>query len=63
LLPLHFGWQFAPINSIPEIALASFPGSGVTWFRQLVEGATGIFTNSVYKDEVAIYPEGTVNNV
>lgn len=31
-------------------ALASYPGSGNTWLRYLIEGATGIFTGSRYKD-------------
>lgn len=31
-------------------ALASFPGSGNTWLRYLLQQATGIFTGSVYKD-------------
>ncbi|RXG58381.1 WSC domain-containing protein 2 [Armadillidium vulgare] len=30
--------------------LASFPGSGNTWTRYLIEAATGIFTGSVFKD-------------
>ena len=34
----------------PPIALASFPGSGNTWLRHMIEGATGIFTGSRYKD-------------
>ncbi|KAJ6635427.1 WSCD family member [Pseudolycoriella hygida] len=32
------------------IALASFPGSGNTWLRYLLQQATGIYTGSVYKD-------------
>ncbi len=28
--------------------MTSFPGSGVTWTRQLIEGVTGIYTGSVY---------------
>ncbi|CAH1118724.1 unnamed protein product [Phaedon cochleariae] len=32
------------------IALASFPGSGNTWLRYLLQQATGLFTGSVYKD-------------
>ncbi|KAL3271373.1 hypothetical protein HHI36_021857 [Cryptolaemus montrouzieri] len=32
------------------IALASFPGSGNTWVRYLLQQATGILTGSVYKD-------------
>merc|ERR1711936_70942 len=30
--------------------LASYPGSGSTWVRYLIEGATGVFTGSIYKD-------------
>jgi len=33
------------------IALASFPGSGNTWTRTLLEQATGIYTGSIYRDE------------
>ena len=32
------------------IALASYPGSGNTWLRYLIEGAGGVFTGSRYKD-------------
>ncbi|GFT14499.1 WSCD family member AGAP003962 [Nephila pilipes] len=34
----------------PMIALVSFPGSGNTWIRFLVQQATGILTGSVYRD-------------
>lgn len=34
----------------PIPALASFPGSGNTWLRYLLQQATGILTGSVYKD-------------
>ncbi|KAK5638174.1 hypothetical protein RI129_012469 [Pyrocoelia pectoralis] len=34
----------------PPVALASFPGSGNTWLRYLLQQATGIYTGSVYKD-------------
>lgn len=34
------------------IALASFPGSGNTWLRHLIETAGGIYSGSVYDDEV-----------
>lgn len=34
----------------PTIALASFPGSGNTWLRYLLQQATGFYTGSVYKD-------------
>jgi hypothetical protein len=33
---------------LPKWPLTSFPGSGVTWTRQLIEGVTGIYTGSVY---------------
>ncbi len=33
--------QFAKNKTRPKWALTSFPGSGVTWTRQLIEGATG----------------------
>lgn len=32
------------------VALASFPGSGNTWVRGLLEKATGICTGSIYCD-------------
>ena len=34
----------------PVVALASFPGSGNTWLRYLLQQATGLLTGSVYKD-------------
>nr|XP_039267939.1 WSC domain-containing protein 2-like [Styela clava] len=33
-----------------KIALATFPGSGNTWMRYLIESATGIYTGSKYGD-------------
>lgn len=33
-----------------SVALASFPGSGNTWLRYLLQQATGVLTGSVYKD-------------
>ncbi|KAF4520044.1 hypothetical protein B566_EDAN008332 [Ephemera danica] len=32
------------------VALVSFPGSGNTWVRYLIQQATGVYTGSVYKD-------------
>ena len=37
-------------SSGERVALASFPGSGSTWSRTLLEQATGIYTGSVYCD-------------
>ncbi|KAK4327314.1 hypothetical protein Pmani_002255 [Petrolisthes manimaculis] len=36
---------------VDPVRLVSFPCSGNTWFRYLVESATGIFTGSVYNDK------------
>ncbi|XP_077995802.1 sialate:O-sulfotransferase 2-like [Glandiceps talaboti] len=37
-------------GSMPLVALASFPGSGNTWVRHLIERSTGIYTGSFYTD-------------
>ncbi|CAG7733247.1 unnamed protein product [Allacma fusca] len=44
-VPIHFREE-----SGPAVALASFPGSGNTWLRYLLQLSTGILTGSVYKD-------------
>jgi len=38
------------INGSRVVALSSYPGSGNTWARMLLEQATGIFTGSIYCD-------------
>lgn len=46
----------SPLRYIPieqrhnKTALASFPGSGNTWLRYLLQQVTGILTGSVYND-------------
>ena len=45
LTDMHF------INGTRVITLVSFPGSGNTWTRLLLEQVTGIFTGSIYCDE------------
>ncbi|XP_023713195.1 WSC domain-containing protein 2-like isoform X1 [Cryptotermes secundus] len=42
--------HFARQKSLPMTALVSFPGSGNTWVRYLLETASGVFTGSVYID-------------
>jgi len=46
--------EFTISHMVPKCreptALASYPGSGNTWLRYLIEGATGFFTGSRYKD-------------
>ncbi|BFZ18265.1 hypothetical protein BsWGS_21304 [Bradybaena similaris] len=41
--------QFSRL-SLPATGLASFPGSGNTWVRYLIQEATGILTGSEYND-------------
>merc|ERR1719431_872046 len=43
--------RFARVSSLPVRALVSYPGSGNTWVRYLVEGATGIYTGSIFNDK------------
>lgn len=38
-------------QKLPIVALSSFPGSGNTWVRHLVQQISGIYTGSVYKDQ------------
>ena len=45
LSDMHF------INGTRVITLVSFPGSGNTWTRLLLEQATGIFTGSIFCDQ------------
>ncbi|XP_071946552.1 sialate:O-sulfotransferase 2-like [Antedon mediterranea] len=42
--------EMRPPNTMPLVSLASFPGSGNTWVRYLIERATGIYTGSYYND-------------
>ena len=57
-----FKKQLAEKDSLPKWALTSFPGSGVTWTRQLIEGVTGIYTGSVYlSDPLPVKPQSSSN--
>ena len=42
----------SPNKSRNLTALVSFPGSGNTWVRQLLEEVTGVYTGSIYCDSV-----------
>ncbi|KAJ8035585.1 WSC domain-containing protein 1 [Holothuria leucospilota] len=45
--------KFAPKHSTPLVALASFPRSGNTWTRYMLQIATQIYTTSIYwKNEI-----------
>ncbi len=54
-------WCRTPLALLPDpkhrlvVALASFPGSGNTWLRYLVQQATGVMTGSVYKVRIQQY--------
>ena len=37
-------------NSVKRAGLISYPGSGNTWSRHLIEQASGIYTGTVYYD-------------
>lgn len=49
--------RLAPAHSIPKMSLASYPGSGNTWIRGIIERLTGIFTGSIYEDQ-QLYANG-----
>ena len=53
----HHQTRFLARHSLPAWALVSYPGSGNTWTRYLLEAATGVFTGSVYNDD-EIYKAG-----
>ncbi|XP_070547644.1 sialate:O-sulfotransferase 2-like [Ptychodera flava] len=42
----HCDVHFAAPHSLPKVALLSFPGSGNTWARHLLELVSGIYTGS-----------------
>nr|XP_053655910.1 uncharacterized protein LOC128704793 isoform X1 [Cherax quadricarinatus] len=48
----NYATRFLVGGGCPLIPLVSFPGSGNTWLRYLVQTLTGVFTGSVYHDEV-----------
>ena len=39
-----------PQSPVKKAALVSYPGSGNTWIRHMLEQATGIYTGTVYGD-------------
>ncbi|CAK8682523.1 unnamed protein product [Clavelina lepadiformis] len=49
--------RFLPPANYSQTILATFPGSGNTWTRHLLERATGIYTGSVYGDKL-LYKSG-----
>ena len=49
----RLGFRIASRTS-PVTALASFPGSGNTWLRYLIQQASGLMTGSVYQDQTLL---------
>ncbi|XP_076810344.1 sialate:O-sulfotransferase 1-like [Clavelina lepadiformis] len=49
--------RLLPPANYNQTVLTSFPGSGNTWTRHLLERATGIYTGSVYGDK-SLYKSG-----
>ncbi|XP_059144285.1 WSCD family member CG9164-like [Physella acuta] len=54
------------VRNFPATALVSFPGSGNTWLRFLIQEATGIFTGSEYNSKklrmLGFLGEGVANS-
>jgi len=48
----NFKIKFATSGSLAPTALVSFPGSGNSWIRYLLESGSGVFTGSVYRDKI-----------
>ena len=42
-------------QSRPVVVIASYPGSGNSWVRQLLELSTGIYTGAIYCDKSYVY--------
>ena len=43
--------KFAEPGTFPATSLSSYPGSGNTWVRYLIEEYTGYYTGSIYTDK------------
>lgn len=61
--PRDNGCRFWVTEPHKPVALVSFPGSGNTWVRQLLEGTTGICTGSVMCDMSLRFDGFTGENV
>ena len=54
--------HFLPPDESKRILLVSYPGSGNTWLRHLIETGTRVYTGSIYKDP-ALFKEFRAENV
>ena len=60
-LPIQFNDMFNPKSKPFEvIGLVSYPSSGNSWLRYLIEGVSGIYTGSLYNDQ-SLKREGKTN--
>ena len=50
----HFSVVFSKKKFLPLIGLVSFPRSGNTWIRYLIEGSIGVFTGSFYNSRCMV---------
>ena len=55
----HFSIEFIRTGTRPKMALASYPGSGNTFLRGMIERLTGYFTGSVYSAK-SVYLKGSL---
>ena len=55
----HFSVEFIRTGTRPKMALASYPGSGNTFLRGMIERLTGYFTGSVYSAK-SVYLKGSL---
>ena len=46
-----FTTKFSTHRMLPLVGLCSFPASGNTWVRHLIEGITGFFTGTFYWEQ------------
>lgn len=56
---------YMPVSARPSaVALASYPGSGNTWIRHVIQQGTRVYTGSMYKDNSLLeqFPAETVRD-
>ena len=54
--------QFGAEGSFPLTSLSSYPRSGNTWVRYLIEEYTGYYTGSIYNDNNLFHGGFKVNS-
>jgi len=59
--PLSSQLSLLPADEPKRLLFVSYPGSGNTWVRHLIEMGTGVFTGSVYNDSTLLPDFGGEN--